>query len=70
MKYVNIYLIFNNMKQSFGGSIYTGKNNIDKAEIDQTNPFNNKFRPRSKEDKVKNNFWECKCFLWRLKINS
>ena len=56
MKYVNIYLIFNNMKQSFGGSIYTGKNNIDKAEIDQTNPFNNKFRPRSKEDKVKNNF--------------
>ena len=43
----------------FGDSIYTGKISIDEAEMDQTSllesivKFNNKSRPRSKEDKDK-----------------
>ena len=46
-------------KRFFADSIYTGKIIIDEAEIDQTNlvddtaDFNNKSRPRSKEDKDK-----------------
>ena len=44
---------------SFGESIYTGKINVNEAKIDQTNllenivKFDNKFRPRSNEDKDK-----------------
>ena len=50
------------MIKSFGESIYTSKINIDKPEIVQTNlveimvNFNNKSRPKSKEDKVKKIF--------------
>ena len=54
---------------SFGESIYSGKIRIDEAENDQTNllenivNFDSKYRPRSKEDKVKKNFSKCKCSL-------
>ena len=47
------------MIQSFGESIYSGKINIDEAEIDQSNllknlvEFNNKSRPRNIEGKDK-----------------
>ena len=43
--------------RSFGDNIYTGKINIDEAEMDQSNlfknivEFNNKFRPRTTEGK-------------------
>ena len=62
--------------RSFGESIYSGKIRIDEAENDQTNllenivNFDSKYRPRSKEDKVKKNFSKCKCSLWRSIINS
>ena len=54
-------MIFNNLKttRSFGDSIYTGKINIDEAEMDQTNllenmvKFNNKSKLKTKEGKVK-----------------
>ena len=55
--------------RSFGESIYSGKIRIDEAENDQTNllenivNFDSKYRPRSKEDKVKKNFSKCKCSL-------
>ena len=45
--------------RSFGDNIYTGKTEIDEAEMDQGNTleniakFNDKFSPRSKEDKEK-----------------
>ena len=45
--------------RSFGDSIYTSKISMDEAELDQTNllenmvKFNNKSKPRSKEDKDK-----------------
>ena len=45
--------------RSFGDSIYIGKISIDEADMDQTNllvnivDFNNKSRPRSREDKDK-----------------
>ena len=48
--------------KSFVESIYTGKTNIDKAEMDQRNilenmiQFNNKFRPRPKKDKEKKRY--------------
>ena len=50
--------------RSFGDSIYTGKISINEADLDQTNllenmiKFNNKSRPRSKEerDKKQNTF--------------
>ena len=44
------------MIRSFGESIYTGKENVDKAEMDQNNllenmvNFNNKSRPKSKKE--------------------
>ena len=62
--------------RSFGESIYSGKIRIDEAENDQTNllenivNFDSKYRPRSKEDKVKKTFSKCKCSLWRSIINS
>ena len=36
---INVNMIFNNMEQKhhFGNSIYTGKINIDEAEIDRSN---------------------------------
>ena len=43
--------------RSFGDNIYTGKTNIDEAEMDQTNllenmvEFNHKSRPRSRKGK-------------------
>ena len=46
-------------RRSFGDSIYIGKISIDEADMDQTNllvnivDFNNKSRPRSREDKDK-----------------
>ena len=46
-------------KRSLGEGFYAGKVNIDKGEMDQTNllenlaKFNNKFRPKNKEGKVK-----------------
>ena len=45
--------------KSFGNSIYTGKINIDEAEMDQTNllenmvKFKNKSKPKTKEGKNK-----------------
>ena len=45
--------------KSFGDNIYTGKINIDEAEMDQSNlfknivEFNNKSRPRTTEGKDK-----------------
>ena len=45
------------MTKSFGESIYTGKINIDEAEMNQSNllenmvKFDEKSRPRKKEDK-------------------
>ena len=47
------------MIRSFGESVYTGKINIDKAEMDQSNllktlvEFNEKSRPRTTEGKDK-----------------
>ena len=65
------------MIRGFGESIFTGKINIDEAEMDQSNlienmvKFNNKSRSRSKEDKEKNRYlWECICSVSRLRINS
>ena len=57
-------MFLNNMKRQdlFGDNIYTGKINIDEAEMDQSNlsvnivKFNNKSRPRSKEDKEKKRY--------------
>ena len=46
------------MIRSFGESIYSGKINIHKAQMDQTNlvenmvKFNNKSRPKTKEGKI------------------
>ena len=59
------------MTKSFGESIYTGKINIDEAEMNQSNllenmvKFDEKSRPRKKEDKKekKKNFGKCKCSL-------
>ena len=60
------------MTKSFGESIYTGKINIDEAEMNQRNllenmvKFDEKSRPRKKEDKKekkKKNFGKCKCSL-------
>ena len=50
--------------RSFGDNIYTGKINIDEAEMDQTNllenmvEFNDKSRPKSKEGTEKRNTCE------------
>ena len=50
------------MIRGFGESIFTGKINIDEAEMDQSNlienmvKFDNKSRSRSKEDKKKKRY--------------
>ena len=50
------------MIRGFGESIFTGKINIDEAEMDQSNlienmvKFDNKSRSRSKEDKEKKRY--------------
>ena len=55
------------MTKSFGESIYTGKINIDEAEMNQSNllenmvKFDEKSRPRKKEDKKKK-----KKKLWKV----
>ena len=47
------------MTRSFGDIIYTGKINIDEAEMDESNlfknlvKFNNKYRPKNTESKLK-----------------
>ena len=52
-------MIFNNLKQYFGDSIYTGKINIDEAEMDQSNllenivKFNIKSKPKANKRKAK-----------------
>ena len=57
-RYVNDFQQFETIR-SFGDSIYIGKISIDEADMDQTNlldnivDFNNKSRPRSREDKDK-----------------
>ena len=57
-KYIYDFQKFQTIRSSVD-SIYTGKISMDKAEMDQTNllenivKFNNKSRPRSKEDKAK-----------------
>ena len=66
------------MIRSFGESIYTGKINIDEAEIDQSDllkkliEFNSKFKPRTIEgNKEKRRYlWKCICSLRRSRINS
>ena len=60
-----------------GDNIYTGKINIDEADMDQSNLlenmviFNYKSIPRLREEKEKKRFlWKCICSLWRARINS
>ena len=54
--------------RSFGDSIYTGKINIDEAEMDQSNLLeymvksNNRLEPKTKEGRAnKKYFQQCKC---------
>ena len=57
------------MIRSFGESIYIAKIKINKAEMDQRNllgrmvKFNNKYRPKSKEDKEKYAYESAYAFL-------
>ena len=55
--------------RSFGDSIYTGKINIDEAEMDQSNLLeymvksNNRFEPKTKEGRAnKKYFQQCNVF--------
>ena len=61
-----MYVYFQQYKmvRGFGGSIFTGKINIDEAEMDQSNlienmvKFNNKSRSRSKKIRKKRDTYE------------
>ena len=58
--YIYIYMIFSKKLRSFSDNIYTGKININEADMDQTNllenmvEFNSKFRPNQNKARIRN----------------